>query len=77
MVVIANRTNRILKKIGIEELRNVLHNALEPRLPNIGLLDDTGIVSDTVFINTVKDRRIVTPVEDIDHFVLSGCLFQK
>ena len=65
------------KNNGIEELRNVLHNALEPRLPNIGLLDDTGIVSDTVFINTVKDRRIVTPVEDIDHFVLSEGLFQE
>ena len=30
-------------------------------LPNIGLSDVTGMVSDTVFRNTVNDRRIVTP----------------
>ena len=30
-------------------------------LPKIGLSDVTGMVCDTVFINTVKERRIVTP----------------
>ena len=32
-----------------------------PLLPKIGLSDVTGMVCDTVFINTVKERRIVTP----------------
>ncbi len=30
-------------------------------LPNNGLSEVTGIVSDTVFKNTVSDRRMVTP----------------
>ena len=30
-------------------------------LPSSGLSEVTGIVSDTVFKNTVKERRIVTP----------------
>jgi hypothetical protein len=30
-------------------------------VPIIGLSDETGMVSDTVFRNTVNERRIVTP----------------
>lgn len=35
-------------------------------LPSNGLSEVTGIVSDTVFRNTVSERRIVTPDQSIN-----------
>ena len=42
-------------------------------LPNNGLSDVIGIVSATIFKNTVNESRIVTPKTDDD----KGLIFQK
>ena len=42
----------------------VWSRAVNQQLPNNGLSEVTGIVSDTVFRNTVNDRRMVTPAKE-------------
>lgn len=45
---------------------NELNSTSNVILPNSGLSEVTGIVSDTVFRNTVSESRIVTPVMERD-----------